>query len=167
MQVTQPPAIKAHPQGRVSHGLLGSQSCCPHCKSDVFGSKTGGALLTPKIIILRAVLKRGVVLLRHLNFNMEIKDLCETPRCPQTQGQDFPVCALCLGAAVGLDTPPRLHACVDQEKGGASRCASSNSFLPSQNKEGLLIHSTQVHGVGAAAVLTTCRQRLPQTCGVV
>lgn len=25
----------------------------------------------------------------------------------------------------------------------------------------------QVRGLGAAAVLTTCRQRLPQTCGVV
>lgn len=25
----------------------------------------------------------------------------------------------------------------------------------------------QVHGVGAAAVLITCRQRLPQTCDVV
>lgn len=94
MQVMQPPAIKAHPQGRVSHRLLGSQSCCPHCKSDALGTKTGGALLTPKTINLRTVLKRGVGLIHHLNFNTEIEDLCETPRCSQTQGQDFAVCAL-------------------------------------------------------------------------
>lgn len=143
VQVMQPAAIKAHPQGRASHGLLGSQSCCPHCKSDALGTKTGGALLTPKIINHRTVLKRGVGLLHHFNFiNRETEDLCETPRCPQTQGQDFPVCALWLGAAVGLDMPLRLHGCVDQGKGGAPRCASSNSFLPPQNKEGLLIHST-------------------------
>lgn len=94
MQVTQSPAIKAHPQSRVSHGLLGSQSCYPHCESDALGTKTGGALLTPKIINLRAVLKRAVGLLCHLNINTEIEDLCETPRCPQTQDQHFSVCAL-------------------------------------------------------------------------
>lgn len=61
-------------------------------------------MLSPKIINFRAVLKRGVGLLHHLNFHTEIEDLCETARCPQTQGQDFPVCALWLSAAVGLDT---------------------------------------------------------------
>lgn len=142
MQVTQSPAIKAQPQVRVSHGLLGSQSCFPHCESDAHGTKTGGALLIPKIMNLRAVLKRGVGLLHHLNFNTEIEDLCETSRCPQTQGQHFSVCALWIGAAVGLDTSPRLHTCMGRGKGGAPRCGSSNSFLPLQNKEGLLIHST-------------------------
>lgn len=99
--------------------------------------------MTPMIISLMAVLKRDVGLLHHLSFNTKIEDPCETPRCPQAQGQDFPVCALWLGAAVGLDTPPRLNACMDWGKGGgAPRCASSNSFLPPQNKEGLLIPST-------------------------
>lgn len=100
-------------------------------------------------------------------------------RAPQVgmwaQGWGSLVCALRLGAAAGLTAPPRLHAYVDRGKaGGAPRCASGNSFLPPQNKEELLIPSTgEVRGQqyfvtrGAAAVRTACRQRLPQTRGVV